>query len=147
MSELIQLFFKGKWRQLFLAPTNNGWIQLFRYGFVGGGAFVVDFFTYCLLEWVGIHYLLAAIGAFIVGFAFNFTVSRILIFCADGKQKVSRGEVISVLVISCIGLALTEFLLFAGVHWLNMDYRISKIVASILVLFWNYVARKVFVYR
>ena len=147
MKELLRLFFSGKWRALFIAPTNNGYIQLFRYGFVGGGAFCVDFATYCILERWGIHYLLAGIGAFIVGFAFNFTVSRILIFCADGNQKINRRELLSVLIISCIGLALTELLLFVGVYWINMDYRLSKIFASVLVLFWNYIARKKFVYK
>ena len=147
MIELIHLFFQGKWRQLFFAPTNNGWVQLFRYGFVGGGAFIVDFSTYCLLEWAGIYYLFAGVGAFIIGFAFNFTVSRILIFCAGSKQKVERQELFSVLVISCIGLVLTEILLFVGVQSLHMDYRVSKILASILVLFWNYFARKIFVYK
>lgn len=29
--------------QLFIKPTNKGKIQLFRYFFVGGAAFVVDF--------------------------------------------------------------------------------------------------------
>ena len=147
LAEVFSLLRTGNWQALFYGATTNGWIQLFRYGFVGGGAFIVDFGTYCLLEWKGFHYLTAGVLSFVVGFAFNFLVSRWLIFCATASAKIEVRELVSVLVISLIGLLLTEGLLFVGRDLLQFDSRVSKIVASIIALFWNYVARKIFVYN
>ena len=140
---MFRLLWNCDWSGLLYAPTNNGWLQLFRYGFVGGGAFGV----YCILGWLGMQYLLAGIISFIVGFAFNFLVSRWMIFRSTASSKIDVRELISVLAISVIGLLLTEALLFAGTDLIGLDYRIAKIAASILVLFWNYAARKIFVYK
>ena len=147
MKELFTLFFTGRWKELFLSPTKNGWVNLFRYGFVGGGAFLVDFGLYIFLEWLGLHYLAAGVLSFIAGFIFNFSTGRILIFKAGSSARVEKKELISVLVISLIGLGLTEALLYAGVEWVRLDYRIAKMAAAILVLFWNYSARRIFVYK
>ena len=146
MKTLLQLILRRKWKELFISPTQNGWIQLFRYGFVGGIAFVVDFSMYCFLEWVGLHYLVSGVVAFLVAFAVNFYISRTLIFQAGSKDNIKK-EIIQVLIISGIGLALTELLLLVGVQGIRLDFRVAKIVATIIVLFWNYLARKIFVYN
>lgn len=85
--------------------------------------------------------------SFIAGFAFNFSVSRLLIFKATVTEKANAKELLAVLLISLIGLILTEALLLVGTEIILMDYRASKIIASIIVLFWNYFARRKFVYR
>ena len=138
---MFRLLWNCDWSGLLYAPTNNGWLQLFRYGFV------VDFGVYCILGWLGMQYLLAGIISFIAGFAFNFLVSRWMIFRSTASSKIDVRELISVLAISVIGLLLTEALLFPGTDLIGLDYRIAKIAASILVLFWNYAARKIFVYK
>ena len=147
MKELFQLFFTGKWRALFLENTENAWINLFRYCFVGGVSFLIDFTIYALLVTIGIPYLLAGVLSFVAGFIFNFFAGRFFIFAAGSREKADRKELVSVLVIALIGLGLTELLLYVGVAWLQMDKRLAKIVAAILVLFWNYAARKIFVYK
>ena len=145
--EVLQLLKSLDWRELIFAPTKNSLLQLGRYVLVGGSAFVVDFGAYCWLEYIGIHYLLVGIISFVAGFLFNFLVSRWMIFRQTTDKKINASEVVSVLIISLIGLTLTEGLLFIGTDLLNLDFRLSKIAASIIVLFWNYFARKLFVYN
>lgn len=147
MKEFFGLLVRFDLRGLLTEPTNNGVLQLFRYLFVGGCSFLIDFGVYCLLEAVGLHYLVAGVIAFIVSFAFNFFVSRILIFRTTAAEKANARELLGVAAISVTGLALTELLLYLGTDILLIDFRLSKIIASILVLFWNYAARKLFVYR
>ncbi len=147
MKELLTLLFTGRWKQLFTAPTDNGWINLFRYCFVGGMSFLIDYALYCLLCAVGLSYLLAGVLSFTAGFAFNFLAGRLLIFAAGSREKAQAKELFSVLAIAVIGLGLTELLLYLGVDWLRLDYRVAKAVAAVLVLFWNYAARRIFVYR
>lgn len=146
-SQIVVLVKARDWAELLWKPTENGLIQIGRYGLVGGGAFIVDFGAYFLLETVGFHYLTAGVISFVIGFAFNFTFSRWLIFRAIAAPKVKAGELLSVLGISLIGLLLTEGLLFIGIDLLRLDFRVAKIIASVLVLFWNYITRKIFVYK
>ena len=89
----------------------------------------------------------AGVLSFAAGFLFNFFAGRFLIFRAGSREKAGTKELLSVLVIAVIGLGLTELFLYIGVEWLRMDYRISKMIAAVLVLFWNYAARKIFVYK
>ena len=147
LMELFTLTRKKDWPGLFYMSTTNKWVQLFRYSFVGGGAFVVDFGTYCGLEYSGVPYLIAGIFSFFAGFIFNFLLSRWLIFRSDASKKISGQELFSVLIISLLGMVFTEILLFLGTDLLKVDFRASKIIASLIVLFWNYAARKIFVYK
>lgn len=145
--EVLALLKRLKWKALLIAPTENSLLQFGRYILVGGSAFIVDFGSYCLLGLLGVHYLVAGVVSFIAGFAFNFSVSRLLIFKATVTEKANAKELLAVLLISLIGLILTEALLLVGTEIILMDYRASKIIASIIVLFWNYFARRKFVYR
>lgn len=147
IKELMGLLRARDMKGLLAAPTDNPLTQLFRYGLVGGSAFVIDFGCYCLLGFLGMHYLLAGVAAFLVSFVFNFYVSRVFIFKKSAPEKAGPKEFSAVIAISVIGLALTEALLYLGTGRLGFDYRASKIIASVIVLFWNYFARKQFVYR
>ena len=50
------------------------------------------------------------------------------------------------LLISTIGLVFTEILLYLFTDILGLYYLISKIIAAIIVLFWNFIARRVMFY-
>ncbi len=147
MTEIFVLFFTGRWRALFLEKSDNPWVNLFRYCFVGGGSFVIDFVIYSLALSVRIPYLLAGVLGFVLGFIFNFYAGRLMVFAAGSKEKADKRELVSVLVIAVIGLGLTELLLYMQVEWLTLGKQAAKMIAAVLVLFWNYFARKVFVYK
>lgn len=147
MREFWKLLRCGSWSALLREPTENGVLQLFRYGLVGGCAFLIDFGVYCLLTHLGMHYLLAGIFSFVVSFLFNFTASRTLIFQTAAAKTVPHREFIGVAAVSVIGLGLTELLLYLFTDVFAVEYRLSKILASLLVLIWNYAGRKWFVYR
>lgn len=147
MKELLHYIIKFDLSALFKSPTDNPWIGLFRYVFVGGASFLVDFVCYCLLVLVGAHYLTAGILAFVISFAVNFFVSRRIVFDQSKCKNGAAAEIVKVLAVALIGLVLTEVLLFAGVNLLKLGRLLSKIVASAIVLVWNYLGRRFFVYR
>ena len=147
MSEFWSFLRHGNWQALLRDPTENGVLQLFRYGLVGGCAFLIDFGVYCLLTKLGMYYLLSGVFSFVVSFLFNFYVSRTLIFQTAAAKTVPHREFIGVVAVSVIGLGLTELLLYLFTDALGIEYRLSKIIASLLVLIWNYAGRKWFVYR
>ncbi len=56
-------------------------VQLFKYAFVGGIAYSVDFgFLIFLTEVVKIHYLISAAIAFILGLLINYAISILWVF-------------------------------------------------------------------
>ena len=50
------------------------------------------------------------------------------------------------ILISTIGLGFTEILLYLFTDIFGIYYLISKIIAAIIVLFWNFIARRVMFY-
>jgi dolichol-phosphate mannosyltransferase len=53
------------------------WLQLFKFGVVGGSGYLINLAVFALLAGVlGLHYLIAAVGAFGVALANNFLWNR-----------------------------------------------------------------------
>ena len=131
---------------LFKESTDNILIQLFRYIFVGGTAFAVDlFFLYFFSDICGIYYLISAVFSFIISVLVNYIMSTKWVFNQDSiENKVVEFNLF--LLISTIGLVFTEILLYFFTDILGIHYLISKIVSAIIVLFWNFLARRVMFY-
>lgn len=147
MGELVGLVRKGNFRSIFVAPTNNTMIQLFRYAFVGGAASIVDWGILYILSVLGMYYLLSAIFGFFGGLATNFMLSKLFVFSKE-KVKVSiRGEFLSYALIGVIGLGLTLIFMYIMTELIGIYFMISKIIATVLVLIWNFGARKMFLYK
>ena len=132
--------------KLFRQSTDNIYLQFFRYIFVGGTAFVVDFFfLYFFSDICGIYYLVSGVLSFIISVLVNYLMSTKWVFNQDNiDNKVLEFNLF--LIISTIGLVFTEILLYFFTDILGLYYLISKIIAAIIVLFWNFIARRVMFY-
>lgn len=147
MEELWKDIISFDMKKLFIEPTNNTLIQLFRYLFVGGTAFVVDAGCLFLLERMGLNYLLAAVFAFIAGLTVNFILSKALVFKGNESGSSNEVEFFVYAVIGVIGLGLTELIMYLFTERLSVYFMLSKVVAAVIVLIWNFMARKVTLYR
>lgn len=131
---ILQNLLKGK--------SNNTLIQLFRYLFVGGSAFIVDFgLLYILTKYCGVYYLLSATLSFIAGLIINYLLSISWVF-NNSRLKNKWLEFIVFAIIGCVGLILNIGLLWFFTEICLLYYLFSKILATALVLFWNFFARK-----
>ena len=132
--------------KLFKDPTDDIFLQLFRYIFVGGTAFVVDFFfLYFFSDICGIYYLISAVLSFIISVLVNYIMSTKWVFNQDNiENKVFEFNLF--ILISTIGLGFTEILLYFFTDIVGLYYLISKIISAIIVLFWNFLARRVMFY-
>ncbi len=87
--------------KLFVEKTDNTFIQLFRYTFVGGAAFIVDFGSlYLLTDFAGFHYLHSAAIAFILGLIVNYILSILWVF----KSRVVNKRIIEFIIFAMIGI-------------------------------------------
>ena len=132
--------------RLFKKPTDNIFIQLFRYIFVGGTAFVVDFFfLYFFSDICGIYYLISGVLSFIISVLVNYIMSTKWVFNQDNiNNRVLEFNLF--LLISTIGLVFTEILLWLFTDIFGIYYLVSKVIAAIIVLFWNFIARRIMFY-
>jgi putative flippase GtrA len=126
--------------------TDNLLLQFFRYIFVGGTAFVIDFgLLYVFTTYLGIYYLISAVLSFLISVLVNYVMSTKWVFNQD-KINNKLVEFNLFILISTIGLVFTEIILYLLTDMCGIYYMISKIIASILVLFWNFSARRVMYY-
>ena len=118
--------------------------QFMKFGIVGVMAFVIDYgFMIFLTEVFGVPYLISATVSFIVSVIFNYFASMRFVF--KRKDDMSRKrEFIIFVVLSVIGLVINDVFMWLMVDFLYIDYRISKIVVTLIVAVWNFVTRKIF---
>lgn len=125
-----------------LKKSDKTFIQLFRYGFVRGIAYSVDFGSLVFLtEVFKIHYLISAAIAFILGFLTNYTLSISWVF---SKRTLAdkRIEFLIFSIIGLVGLGLNEVIIWFFTELIHFHYLISKIFSTVVVFFWNFFARK-----
>ncbi len=126
--------------------------EFMRYVIVGGSAFGVDFATMCIFQefiFKGEHVFIAVFIGYTVGLIYNFLLSCGFVF-KDGFKKIEGKELQSFIiftVIGLIGLLLTEVLMYLFVNIIAMKYMFGKIISGGIVMFWNYIARKVIIYK
>lgn len=131
-------------RKLFMQPTEDTFIQFFRYVFVGGVAFVADVGVLWLFS-LWMHYMIATAIAFVAGLLVNYALSKWLVFTQ--KDTKALIEFIVYAVIGVIGLGITEALMYLFTDVAGFHLVVSKTITAAIVLVWNFVARKQILYR
>lgn len=127
-------------------PSSNSLVQFVRYLFVGGSAFVVDFAAlYLLAHFLGMHYLAAASLSYLLGMACNYMISVNWVF--DFRRVAQwQHELIVFGLIGIAGLILNGFAIAVLVESCGLPYLAAKLAAAVLILFFNFGARKVLLF-
>lgn len=134
-------------KKLLKDQTDKTIIQLFRYTFVGGAAFIVDFTSlFILTDFFGVYYLLSAAIAFILGLVANYLLSVRWVFNRRTLEN-KTFEFGIFTFIGIIGLGLNEVIIWFFTSNMQIYYLYSKIIAAIIILFWNFFARKFALFR
>lgn len=132
-------------------PGNQNIVgQFLRYFVTGGLAFVVDFGVFALaFYYFDVHYLLANLIGLMGGNVVNYLLSIGWVFSAE-KRKMEKHLVMEItvfVIISLVGMALNEFLMYLLVGLLLIQEMVSKIGAAIVVLLYNFLARKFILFK
>lgn len=117
-------------------------IQLIRYFISGGVAFVVDAsLLYILTEWGGLHYMWSTVISYSVGLVITYLFSIFWVF--DHRSVNNKAIEFSVFaLIGVMGLGLTSLLMWLFTSKMGLFYLLSKIITTVLVFIWNFVAKK-----
>lgn len=145
MKELFDYIFKLDFKSLFITKSSNTFIQFFRYIFVGGVAFLADGGSLFLITTIGVNYLISVIFAFVIGLAVNYGLSKLLVF--ENSSVNGKIEFLVYGIIGVIGLGFTEIIMYMLTEIAGLYFMVSKVIATIIVLVWNFVARKITLYK
>ena len=118
--------------------------QFMKFGVVGLIAFVIDYgLMVALTELLGIDYLVSTTVSFIVSVIFNYFASMRYVF--THKEGLSRRREFTIFVVlSAVGLAINDALMWVGTTLLGISYLIVKVGATAMVTVYNFVSRKIF---
>lgn len=117
--------------------------QIGRFIVVGVIATAIDFGVLYLLHHVyGMNYLWAIAIAFIVATVFNYWASMSFIFKSKFGEDHKKQEFSLFVLLSVIGLGLTEILMWWGVEKIQLTVLIAKLLVTGVVMVFNFVSRK-----
>lgn len=121
-------------------------IQMFKFGIVGGIATVVDYAIMVFLtEVFGVPYMISSTLSFCISVVVNYLLSMRFVFV--GKDDIKKQTEFTIFIIlSVIGLGINQLVMYLVADvWLasiKKSYMIAKLIATAVVMIWNFVSRK-----
>lgn len=115
--------------------------QLVKFGFVGGTAFFVDSGVLLLLTKLGVYYMIANVISFTVSVIYNYILSMKFVF--DVKENTGTSAFIQFVILSVVGLGINELIMKICVDKLMISLLIAKIIATGIVMIYNFISRKI----
>ena len=114
------------------------------YFFVGGMAAIVEWITFYLSN-LFINYTISTIIAFVLATTFNYFAGKAMTF---KNYKQEKKDIISVFIVSGIGLLFNVLLMRLFIEVLHFKINIiAKVLATGIVFMWNYISRRLFIYK
>ena len=139
--------------------TSKNLYEAFRYAIVGGISAVVDLGVLYLLtkfafggKNTGLPLAVSVAGGFIVGLIVNFLLSQLFVFTSKEQKEKGKGAKAFLIyaIVGLIGFGLTEALMHLGMLFVSQAglwYLLLNCFVKGVVLVWNYIGRKIFVYK
>lgn len=115
------------------------------YLFVGALATVVEWGAFYLLRHpIYMHYMLATTIAFIISTFANWIIGKWLLF--REKQNLLK-ELAKIYVTSIAGLLMNLLIMWVAIDLIGIQDMLAKIIATGIVFFWNFLVRKLLIYK
>ena len=140
--------------------NKNSLFELIRYCIVGAVAAVIDLLVLSLLieyifagEKTGWPLTISTAAGFMSGLICNYVLSMLFVFVSKEQKEANQKRVKTFVLfgmVGIIGLILTEILMHLGMTFVSKEgfwYVLLSCVVKGIVMIWNYVGRKIFVYK
>lgn len=121
--------------------------QFARFLVVGGISFAVDFgLFFVLYHYLSVQYILASTISFSLSLVLNYYLTLKFVFEARPDRKLLR-EFAIYIGLNIVALGLNQFILFLTVDTLGISPLLGKLVATAVVLIYNFISRKLLIER
>lgn len=116
--------------------------KIIKFSIVGGIATIIDFIClYIFKEYLNIDVILANTLSFIISVIYNYIASITLVFDIN-KNKNKKLKFVLFIIFSVIGLIINNTLIYILTSNLNIYYLLSKVIATLIVMIFNFITRK-----
>jgi len=120
---------------------------IFRYIISGGTAACIDIFIlYFLTSYLKVHYLLAAIFAFMVAFFVSFILQKFWTFKNNSKKNIHR-QLTFYLIVSVTNLFLNTFLMYVFVDIIHAWYILAQIFSGGIIAMESFILYQYLIFR
>jgi putative flippase GtrA len=119
-------------------------MQFFLYLIVGGLSFIVEISSFLALRRAALPVIPASVASFIVATLANYLLSIVLAFERGRFRR--QMELARFLIVVLVGLALNTMVVWLLAYPLAIQATVAKIAAVPIVLTWNYLGRRIFVF-
>lgn len=128
-------------------------VEMTRFVIVGGVSFIIDIgllfvFQEFVFKSIYCGVLLSQALSFSISLVIHYFLATFWVFRGHSVKSVaSHARASSLFVITnVVGLGLNELALFIGCALFGFHYLLVKLVAAALVMVWNYLCQKLFIY-
>jgi len=127
------------------ARRPSSWLQLLKFGIVGGSGYVINLAVFALLtDGAGMHHIAAAVGAFCVALANNFLWNRHWTFeSGDGRPGLQAARFLAV---SIAALAVNLVVLEVLVSGTSMGGLTAQAIAVAVAMPFNFLGNKLWTF-
>lgn len=116
------------------------------YLMIGGTAALVEWGLFYLFNIIwSMNYLVAVTASFVCSTIYHYILTTMYVFESGAKYKRTT-EISLVLIVSAMGLLFNLILMYLFVDKMGMHAMFSKVLASCIVVAWNYLARKKWIF-
>lgn len=134
--------------------------QILKFGIVGFFCFLIDFgLTAGLANFFGVHYLISKFVGFVVSAVVNYILSIKFVF-TQKKEMDKKKEFIVFIILSAFGLLINEIVMYVCIDGIyahsdmlqnyisdGFMVSISSVIATGIVMIYNFISRKLFLER
>lgn len=113
--------------------------QIIKFCLTGGLCTVIDFgVLFVLTEQIGLSYVISNIISVSLSTIVNYILSKIIVFNFSNTLR----NFVVFIILSIVGLIINEGLIILCVNIFTIDYKVGKIIATGVVMCFNYLTRK-----
>ena len=146
-NDKVETFLKKVFKILHLKLSEkieNLFIQIFKFGIVGVVATIIDFaFLYLFKEFCNFPIIVSNTLSFCISVVYNYWASVKWVFNVN-EEKSKKKNFIVFIIFSVIGLLLNDLIMWITTDKLNIYYMVSKLIATLIVMVFNFITRKIF---
>lgn len=122
-------------------------LQFFKFAIVGALSFSIDYGLFLLFYKVfEINYLVSSSTSFAISLIINYILTLRFVFVTNTKRNHVR-EFTYYIGLNFIALGLNQLILFISVEQLAQSPLVGKIIATAVVLVYNFISRKLLIER
>jgi putative flippase GtrA len=121
------------------------WLQLLKFGLVGGSGYLINLAVFALLTGnLGVHHIVAAVAAFCVAVTSNFLLNRHWTFAAGDGHAGFQG--IRFLVVSVVALLINLLALEALIDATSLGELSAQAIAVAIAMPFNFLGNKLWTF-